>query len=143
MTRAEAEIKQYRDLMRAYGRQAVFVFGSNVQGIHGAGAAREAALWYGAEDGKGEGHAGRSYAIPTRAIRGHALVTLSLAEIGAHVARFRDYAESQMLDHVFIVTRVGCGLAGYTDDDIAPLFAGAPENCLLPEGWRARNGEPC
>lgn len=110
----------------------IFVFGSNEAGVHGAGAARHAFDVEGAVWGAGVGHHGNSFAIPTKDLD---IRTLPLEAIKRYVKFFIDYAmENRDLD--FMVTRIGCGLAGYTDNDIAPLFAGAPDNCVLPEGWR-------
>lgn len=114
------------------GRPPIFVFGSNLAGRHGAGAALYARQHRGAVYGQGVGRQGDSYAIPTKDER---LVTLSLGVIAAYVGRFLRYAHEHPEER-FEVTRVGCGLAGYTDADIAPLFAHAPPNCDLPEGWR-------
>lgn len=110
----------------------VFVFGSNLAGRHGAGAAAAAVRHYGAVYGIGEGLQGRSYGIATkdRAIR-----TLPIEVVRANVDVFLDFARSRE-DLQFFVTRVGCGLAGYTDDEIAPLFAGAPENCSFAKSWQ-------
>lgn len=112
--------------------RTIFVFGSNLAGRHGKGAALYARQ-HGAVYGQGEGLQGDSYAIPTK---DGALRTLPLSEVKRHVDRFLGFAKVR--GHlVFQVTRIGCGLAGYTDEDIAPMFAQAPANCLLPEGWRA------
>ena len=107
------------------------MFGSNLAGIHGAGAVL-AARQHGAIYGVGFGRQGDSYAIPTK---DRQLRPLSLTEISAYVARFIQYAEAHP-ELTFNVTRIGCGLAGYKDNQIAPLFVGAPNNCHLPEGWR-------
>lgn len=112
--------------------RTIFVFGSNLAGRHGKGAALYARQHHGAIYGQGEGLQGNSYAIPTK---GHRLETLPLATIRQHVDRFIGFAACA--DMRFEVTRIGCGLAGYTDAQIAPLFAQAPANCLLPDGWRA------
>lgn len=108
-------------------RPVVFVFGSNLAGIHGAGAAREAFDLWGAKWGVGVGLQGRSYAIPTkdRDIR-----TMPLAEIRPHVQEFVRYAAVHS-GVSFLVTAIGCGLAGYDPADIAPMFAGASENVFL------------
>lgn len=108
----------------------VFVFGSNESGLHGGGAAAEA-LKYGAEYGNGFGRQGNTYAIPTkdRNVR-----TLPLHRVRDHVDEFLDYAREHP-DTEFFLTRVGCGLAGYEDEDIAPLFADAPPNVERPDGW--------
>ena len=110
----------------------VFVFGSNLAGRHGRGAALDAKLKHGAVYGVGEGLSGQSYAIPTKDER---LRTRPLPAIRESVERFMKFAADHP-EMTFQVTRVGCGLAGYRDEDIAPMFAGAPGNCLLPEGWR-------
>lgn len=110
----------------------VFVFGSNLAGIHGGGAARDAFKEWGAIWGQGVGHQGNSYAIPTK---NEQIQTLPLGTIAMHVYTFLKYAEHQP-GLTFLVTKVGCGLAGYTEADIAPMFVGAPENCVLPAGWR-------
>ena len=110
----------------------IFVFGSNKAGIHGAGAALYAKLNHGAIQGQGEGLQGSSYAIPTK---GHRIERISLDEIRPGVQRFIAFARENP-DKYFFVTRIGCGLAGYTDSDIAPMFEHAPNNCALPDGWR-------
>ena len=109
----------------------VFVFGSNLAGRHGKGAALEARLKHGAIYGQGEGRQGDSYAIPTKDAR---LKSLHLSQIHAFVQRFLVYAKERTTE-TFRVTRIGCGLAGYTDADIGPMFIGAPDNCILPYGW--------
>ena len=109
----------------------IFVFGSNLAGRHGRGAALEASLRHGAITGQGEGRQGDSYAIPTKDAR---LKTLPLPVIKQSVDRFLVYAAAHP-ELVFRVTRIGCGLAGYTDPQIAPMFKNAPLNCQLPDGW--------
>lgn len=118
--------------VQMYNPTAVFVFGSNLEGIHGAGAARTARRDYGARTGIGHGVAGRSYAIPTKSTPRK---SLTLREVAGHVSQFKEFARWRD-DLTFVVTRIGCGLAGFTDDQIKPLFGDAPDNCLLPEGWR-------
>lgn len=110
----------------------VFVFGSNLSGIHGAGAARAACLQYGAEWGVAEGMTGQSYALPT--VKKKIAGPLTLDEIKAAVDRFIGYAQAHP-ELEFFVTRVGCGLAGHHDENIAPMFLGAPENCSMPDTW--------
>jgi hypothetical protein len=96
----------------------VFVFGSNRAGYHGKGAAKLAYDRFGAQGGKGEGHFGQSYAIPTKDAH---IRTLPLNQIALGVDRFFAYAaENPKLK--FLVTEIGCGLAGYTPRDIAPMF---------------------
>lgn len=111
---------------------AVFVFGSNLAGVHGAGAARAALDKFNAEYGVGIGRTGSAYAIPTKDTR---IETMRLEDIDLHVDRFLRYATANP-DTAFFVTRVGCGLAGYSDKDIAPMFRGAPDNCDMPDAWR-------
>lgn len=106
---------------------AVFVFGSNYAGRHGKGAALEAMRHWGAVYGCGEGRQGQSYAIPTKDER---LQSLPLVRINAHVAAFLEHARITPGDS-FLVTAIGCGLAGYEPRHIAPMFACAPENVFL------------
>lgn len=110
----------------------VFVFGSNERGIHGAGAALYAAKHLGAQRGIGEGFTGRAYAIPTCSRPG---VRLPLPMIWASVTLFLAHAITRP-EARFFVSAIGCGLAGFTPRQIAPLFRGAPDNCDLPPGWR-------
>lgn len=111
---------------------SVFVFGSNRRGIHGAGAAHHALIYHGAQPYKGEGYYGNSYALPTKDQRIH---TLGLPEITKHVDKFLAFARSNpQLE--FKVTRIGCGLAGYRDQDIAPMFKLAPNNCTFDSEWK-------
>ncbi len=111
----------------------IFVFGSNREGRHGAGAALNAARFYGAVYGQAEGRQGNSYAIVTKELRPN-VPPVGLEEVRAGVDRFIKFAQDHP-DLEFQVTKIGCGLAGFTEAQIAPLFAGAPKNCYLPEGW--------
>ena len=106
----------------------VFVFGSNLQGYHGGGAARVAMEKFGAVWGQGVGIQGQSYAIPTM----HG----GTDAIKPYIDEFIDFAKSHP-ERTFLVTRIGCGIAGFRDDDIAPLFAAAVdvENILLPKSF--------
>lgn len=116
-------------------QQEILVFGSNLSGIHGAGAARYARLHHGAIMGQGIGLQGSSYALPTKGVN---ISFMPLEDIGKHVDEFISFAKTRP-DLTFRVTRVGCGLAGFTDTDIAPLFREALtlKNVRLPKGWRA------
>ncbi len=107
----------------------IFVFGSNLQGTHGGGAAKDALDKYGAIWGQGEGRQGNSYALPTKR---NTSESLTLDEVKGHVAKFISYATDHP-DEKFFVTAVGCGLAGFAVDDIAPMFEGTPDNCRLHE----------
>ena len=106
----------------------IFVFGSNLGGIHAGGAARMARLHFGAEMGKGVGIQGLSYAIPT--MQG------GVETIKPYVDEFIAYA-SQHPDKQFLVTPIGCGIAGFRAEEIAPLFKDAKniENISLPEDF--------
>lgn len=106
----------------------VFVFGSNLAGSHGGGAALVAYRKFGAIWGQGVGLQGQSYGIPTM----HG----GVEKIKPYVDEFIAFAR-QHQDLVFLVTRVGCGIAGFTDNEIAPLFSEAKqlENVYLPRLW--------
>jgi len=110
----------------------IFVFGSNLAGRHGKGAALTAIKYYGAVYGKGVGLHGFSYAIPTK---DEELKPLSLRDIKKYVNEFLQYAREHP-ELKFKVTRIGCGLAGYNDADIKPMFIDSPSNCKLPDFWR-------
>lgn len=110
----------------------IFVFGSNLAGIHGAGSAKFAVSNYGASYGVGVGRTGMAYAIPTK---DENLRTLPLVRIRGHVESFVRYAIAHP-DVEFDVVAIGCGLAGYEPRDIAPMFHDAPENVHLPESFQ-------
>ncbi|WP_271025326.1 hypothetical protein [Rhizobium sp. RCAM05973] len=109
----------------------IFVFGSNLAGIHGAGAARFAVLRHGAIYGQGVGLQGQSYGIPTK---DHQITTLPLEYIAKRVAEFIHFARSRP-DLTFYVTPIGCGLAGYKRAQIRPMFDGMSDNCRFAETW--------
>lgn len=107
----------------------IFVFGSNLAGRHGKGAAKYAMQQHGAVYGQGVGLQGQSYAIPTK---GFMLEVLPLDHIEKEVAVFIAFAE----DHpelMFELTPIGCGLAGYKPEQIAPFFKDAPVNVIKPQ----------
>lgn len=110
----------------------VFVFGSNLAGRHGKGAALYALRNYGAVYGQGCGRQGDSFGIPTK---DHNLKTLPLSEIKESVLDFLHYARDHP-DTLFEVTAIGTGLAGYSHSDIAPMFSGASSNVILPLEWK-------
>jgi hypothetical protein len=110
----------------------IWVFGSNLAGSHGGGAARVASDAFGAVHGVGVGRTGFSYAIPTINRYGD---PLTVTQIGEFVTIFLAYAKIHA-ELKFWVTRVGCGIAGNDDRVIAPFFAQAPQNCDLPDAWR-------
>jgi hypothetical protein len=106
----------------------IFVFGSNQAGIHGAGAALQAKRDFGAITGIGFGYTGRCFAIPTK---DRNINTLPLSTIRAYVHCFLSEA-SQNRSKVFLVTAIGCGLAGYMAEQIAPMFTYCTKNIHLP-----------
>jgi hypothetical protein len=107
----------------------IFVFGSNLNGFHGGGAARTAKKW-GAVRGQGVGLQGQTYAIPT--------MFNTVAEIKPYVDDFLIFAKAHP-ELKFLVTEIGCGIAGFTPKDIAPLFKPAIdeniENIFLPQSF--------
>ncbi|QBQ72083.1 macro domain-containing protein [Agrobacterium phage Milano] len=122
----------WRFEMDVQNEHIVFVFGSNLAGRHGKGAALSAARFHGAIRGQGVGFMGSCYAIPTK---GYQLEVLPLNEIEKHVHRFLVFATmNQKLK--FRLTPVGCGLAGYRPDQIAPMFKGAPSNIIMPAEFK-------
>ena len=106
----------------------IFVFGSNLAGAHGGGAARLAYNRFGAVWGQGVGLQGQSYAIPT--MQG------GVETIKPYVDEFIEFAK-QHQDFIFLVTRIGCGIAGFKEEEIAPLFDHAldVENVILPKDF--------
>ena len=105
----------------------IFVFGSNLAGRHGAGAALYARKHHGAIYGKGEGLQGTSYAIPTKDFY---IKTLPLEEIEKHVNTFLKFAKEHK-ELTFQITPIGCGLAGFKIEEIALLFINIPKNVEL------------
>ena len=113
----------------------VFVFGSNLAGFHGGGAARTAYNKFGAIWGQGVGMQGQSYAIPT--MQG------GVVTIAPYVDEFIEYTRSHP-EKRFLVTEIGCGIAGFAPEEIAPLFAKAVdvENITLPQRfWEVITGQ--
>lgn len=106
----------------------IFVFGSNLSGLHFGGAAFVALRQFGAKLGRGVGLQGQSYAIPT--MQG------GVDTIRPYVDEFIAFAKAHP-EYTFLVTPIGCGIAGFTADEIAPLFAHAihTDNVLLPESF--------
>ncbi|MBR5084995.1 MAG: hypothetical protein IKX33_10385 [Prevotella sp.] len=106
----------------------IFVFGSNLAGAHGGGAARLAYNCFGAIWGQGVGLQGKSYAIPT--MQG------GVETIKPYVDEFIEFTTNHP-EYKFLVTRIGCGIAGFSADEIAPLFMKAIdlENVILPQDF--------
>lgn len=113
------------DFITSLAENEVFVFGSNLAGFHGGGAASVAHCKFGAVWGQGVGLQGQSYAIPT--MQG------GVETIRPYVDEFIVFAK-QHPELTFLVTRIGCGIAGFADEDIAPLFKEAlsVDNIILP-----------
>ncbi len=109
----------------------IFVFGSNKAGRHGAGAARDAYKLFGAKWGCGYGMTGSTFAIPTK---DYDIVTMPLQEISSYVRSFLKEATVRH-DLTFLVTPIGCGLAGYSPAQIAPMFRDYPPNVVLPSSF--------
>lgn len=116
------------DNIKELAPDEIFVFGSNLAGHHGGGAARVALDRFGAQWGQGEGIQGQSYAIPT--MQG------GVETIKPYVDRFLDLAY-EWDQNTFLVTRIGCGIAGFTPEQIAPLFDRALDmyNVVLPRDF--------
>lgn len=111
----------------------IFVFGSNLDGIHGGGAARFAHQHKRAEWGVGEGLTGNSYALPTK---GHGITDMTLTQIETYIARFLDFARNNP-GLQFELTPVGTGLAGHSKRDIWAMLEkhGLPRNVWLTSTW--------
>jgi len=116
------------DFITELKENEIFVFGSNIGGMHGGGAARIANMKFGAEWGVGEGITGQCYALPT--------MEGGVDYVASKVQNFIKCA-SEHPELKFYVTRIGCGIAGFTDEEIAPLFQTAMEmdNVILPESF--------
>ena len=121
------------DNITSLKKNQIFVFGSNEAGFHGAGAAKLAHKKFGAIWGVGFGMTGQTYAIPTKDLQ---IRTLSLDKIEYYITLFITEA-MEYPDFDFLVTKIGCGLAGYSETQIANLFAGKfiPQNIKLPESF--------
>lgn len=122
-------MRKYHQDMTLPQKNEIFVFGSNLAGRHGAGAAR-VALQYGARFGVGVGISKMTYAIPTKNVF---LRTLSLKTIQQYVDEF--VRLTRVTDCQWFVTRIGCGLARYQDSEIAPMFKLA-RNCSFAKEWK-------
>lgn len=123
------------DNITSLAENEIFVFGSNLSGRHGKGAAKTALTW-GAKYGQGIGLWGKTYGIPTKShdVR----KSLSIEQIKPYVEQFIEWAKVHS-DNTFLVTEIACGLANYRPKDIAPLFQAAKdiENIHLPKRfWR-------
>ena len=118
-------VKYTPELINSLADNEVFVFGSNLRGWHQGGAAKHAQRYFGAVWGQGVGLQGQSYAIPT--MQG------GVDTIKPYVDEFIAFAKEHQ-ELRFLVTKIGCGIAGFKEEDIAPLFKDAIEqdNIILP-----------
>lgn len=103
----------------------IIVVGSNKDGLHGGGAAAYAHRYFGLVWGCGEGLSGQTYALPTM----EGIKSFRMA-----IERFKEFARNHT-NIKFYLTRVGCGIAGYRDNQISPLFKDSPSNVVKPENW--------
>lgn len=125
---------QYHDetIVKHLAEDTVFVFGSNMAGTHAGGAAKTALLHFGAIKGAGRGWSGQSYAIPT--MNEH-LQQMPLLQIQHYIEDFKIYTKNHPKLKYFI-TSVGCGVAGYKVEEIAPMFKGISKNVIFPISFR-------
>lgn len=125
---------QYHDetIIKSLADNTVFVFGSNLAGTHAGGAAKTALLHFGAVIGAGRGWSGQSYAIPT--MNEH-LQQMPLSQIQHYIEDFKIYTKNHPKIKYFI-TSVGCGVAGYKVEEIAPMFKGISKNVIFPISFR-------
>jgi hypothetical protein len=124
-------------------RRRIFVFGSNELGIHGGGAARAARVKHGAILHQGFGLQGESFGIPTCSKpTGEPDHEITYEKLQQYVRLFLEFAREHT-EWDFEVTQVGCGLAGWTAEQVAPLFADAPSNCEFDTAWEPWLGEEC
>lgn len=133
----ENKIRITDDFIVSLEPDEVFVFGSNLAGFHGGGAARAAYKKFGAIWGQGVGIQGQSYAIPT--MQG------GVETIAPYVDEFIEYAKEHP-EKRFLVTEIGCGIAGFSPEEMAPLFRDAVdvENISLPKRfWDVISSNPC
>ena len=114
-------------------KNQIFVFGSNLNGFHAGGAAAQAMKW-GAILGQGEGLQGKTYAFPTLDKKMHKVSQTALKR--SVKALYKVCSENP--DKDFLLTKVGCGIAGFTEEEIKPLFTNAPSNLVLPEDWQTK-----
>ena len=117
----------------------VFVFGSNSRGVHGSGSAKTAHRYFGARYGQAFGLQGNSYGIPTRTYldrktNNSMFEDIPLKQIQSTVQLF--FKDVSLNPHLtFVLTRIGCGFAGYDDSQIAPLFSNPLNNMIVPKLW--------
>lgn len=125
---------QYHDesIVKSLPENTVFVFGSNMAGHHAGGAARTAQERFGALNGVGRGWSGQSFAIPT--MNEH-LQQMPLSQIQHYIDDFKIYTKNHP-KNIYFLTSIGCGIAGYTVEEIAPMFKGISHNVIFPQSFR-------
>lgn len=116
----------------------IFVFGSNLAGQHIGGAAKQALEMFGAVNGRGEGEQGQSYAFPTLDENFNKLDEFSLK---LSISNLYNYCRRHK-DKELLLTKVGCGIAGFDEHYIKSLFKNPPKNLILPEDWTVDNSLP-
>nr|WP_174505439.1 hypothetical protein [Acinetobacter sp. Marseille-Q1620] len=119
-------------IIKSLPEDTVFVFGSNMAGTHAGGAAKMAVEHFGAVKGVGRGWAGQSFAIPT--MNEH-LQQMPLSQIQHYIEDFKIYTKNHPKMKYFI-TSIGCGVAGYKTEEIAPMFKGISHNVIFPISFR-------
>lgn len=126
---------QYHDesIVKQLPEHTIFVFGSNMAGQHTDGAAKTALEHFGAMQGVGRGWSGQSYAIPT--MNEH-LQQMPLSQIQHYVNDFKIYSKNHQ-KNLYFLTSIGCGIAGYKVEEIAPMFKGISHNVIFPQSFRA------
>lgn len=117
---------------------AVYVYGANLAGQHTRGTARDAVRWLSAQPDAMSGITGECYALP---VKDRQLRNLPLVAIAESAAQLVELATARPKLR-FQLTRIGCGMSGYKDDEIAPLFHGYPPNLILPGAWNAYMSRP-
>ncbi len=125
---------RYHDesIIKSLPEDTIFVFGSNLAGDHAGGAARTALQHFGAVRGVGRGWAGQSFAIPT--MNEH-LQQMPLSQIQHYIDDFKTYTKNHPKMKYFL-TSIGCGIAGYKVEEIAPMFKGISHNVIFPASFR-------
>jgi len=130
--RRESAIVQSPDMITELRPGQIIVVGTNIRGLHASGAAWYAHQHFGLRWGVGQGLSGQTYALPTME---------GWNELRLAAALFCSYAALSH-DLTFLLTKVGCGIAGYEEEKVSALFAKAPVNVLRPTGWPPFKGKP-
>lgn len=121
-------------ILKHMNNKIIFVFGSNTEGRHGAGAAKYAKQHYGAIYGQPKGLQGSSYAIITKDLsKGYRSIPLEF--IHEQIKQFIEFAKNNP-DKIFQVTPIGCGLAGFKPEEIKPFFNNITNNIILPNEFK-------